>query len=424
MFYKVLRIWTKCSLLLFYRRIWVSGNEGIPRSGAVLFIANHPKSFMDASLVACFQHRVLNTLIRGDMFEKWWLRPLLRTIHQIPIFRLKDGFANLKKNKGTFDACYQVFARNEALLIFPEASTLMVPYLRPLQKGAARLSIGTLEGEFSKELWVIPTGLFYAEPTRSRSDIAIHFGEPISISGWLSENRVADDKVAALTNHLQESMEKCVVSARQEGGEVLFYRLLGMLEPALLPFQRPGLLRKDGPWQTLMRIAKNFNAMNRAERDQLQGQLGAEGDPYVYGRSLHMALFSSPLARLSCICGALFAFAGSLAAIAVYGIPLLLARTIARKAMKHVEFYAPVRLAASMVFHLSVTLAFGIYIYTITGVLTALGAVALLQWSLLCWCVFADVAKYLHFTGHLRFIHRSSALIGLRNRLTERFGRH
>jgi 1-acyl-sn-glycerol-3-phosphate acyltransferase len=241
---------------MFYRRIWVYGNARIPRTGAVLFIANHPKSFMDASLVACFQHRVLNTLIRGDMFDKRWLRPLLRAVHQIPIFRRKDGFTNLKKNKGTFDACYQVFARKEALLIFPEASTMMVPYLRPLQKGAARLAIGTLEGEFSKELWVIPTGIFYAEPTRSRSDIAIHFGEPVSVSGWMEENRNCDDKIAALTEHFQEAMEKCVVSARQEGHDVLFYRLLGMLEPVLLPFTRPGLIREDMPWKTLMHIAE------------------------------------------------------------------------------------------------------------------------------------------------------------------------
>ncbi|MBP8725529.1 MAG: 1-acyl-sn-glycerol-3-phosphate acyltransferase [Saprospiraceae bacterium] len=409
---------------MFYRRIWVYGNARIPRTGAVLFIANHPKSFMDASLVACFQHRVLNTLIRGDMFDKRWLRPLLRAVHQIPIFRRKDGFTNLKKNKGTFDACYQVFARKEALLIFPEASTMMVPYLRPLQKGAARLAIGTLEGEFSKELWVIPTGIFYAEPTRSRSDIAIHFGEPVSVSGWMEENRNCDDKIAALTEHFQEAMEKCVVSARQEGHDVLFYRLLGMLEPVLLPFTRPGLIREDMPWKTLMHIAGNFSAMDRNELDQLEAQLAAEGDPFVCGRSLQMALFRSPLFRLAFLCGALLTFAGSLAAIVVYGLPLLLARAIARKAMKHVEFYAPVRLAASMIFHLVVTLAIGAYIGVLIGFWGALVAVAMLQMSLLCWCAFADVSKYLHFACRRQFIHRSSALIRLRNSLAERFSKN
>ena len=140
MFYKLLKFWASLTFRFYFRRIYVSGTEHIPENAPVLFIVNHPNSFMEACIVACFQHRDLHFLVRGDMFEKKWLKPLLNWTNQIPIYRFKDGFSKLRNNKSTFDQSFEVLASGKALLIFPEASTQMVKYLRPLQKGAARLA--------------------------------------------------------------------------------------------------------------------------------------------------------------------------------------------------------------------------------------------------------------------------------------------
>lgn len=68
------------------------------------------------------------------MFEKKWLLPILRSTNQIPIYRFKDGFGKLRNNKSTFDQSFEVLAQQEVVLMFPEASSQLVKYLRPLQK--------------------------------------------------------------------------------------------------------------------------------------------------------------------------------------------------------------------------------------------------------------------------------------------------
>ncbi|MGB3085528.1 MAG: 1-acyl-sn-glycerol-3-phosphate acyltransferase, partial [Saprospiraceae bacterium] len=161
MFYKILKIWAQLAFRLYFRRIFIQGKENIPKKGPVIFLVNHPNSFLEACIIAAYQHRDLHFLVRGDMFDKKWLLPILKSTYQIPIFRFKDGFGKLRNNKSTFDQSFQVLSEGNALLLFPEASSMLVKYLRPLQKGASRLAIGTLEEKNVDSLTIIPTGIYY-----------------------------------------------------------------------------------------------------------------------------------------------------------------------------------------------------------------------------------------------------------------------
>lgn len=109
------------------------------------------------------------------MFEKKWLKPILELTHQIPIFRMKDGFEKLKQNKSTFSRSFEILHEGKCILMFPEASTMYVPYMRPLQKGAARLACGTVEEFNTPNLNVILLWhtLYRCTLLEKRNDIGI-----------------------------------------------------------------------------------------------------------------------------------------------------------------------------------------------------------------------------------------------------------
>jgi len=107
MFYKLLKVWAHLAFRLYFRRMFIFGRERIPKKGPVIFLVNHPSTFLEACIIASNQHRDLHFLVRGDMFEKKWLLPILRSTNQIPIYRFKDGFGKLRNNKSTFEQSFE-----------------------------------------------------------------------------------------------------------------------------------------------------------------------------------------------------------------------------------------------------------------------------------------------------------------------------
>ena len=70
------------------------------------------------------------------------IRPIanfFRGLKMIPVFRFRDGLANVKKNAGAFEQTRALLKSKKSILIFPEGNHQASYYLRPLQKGIAGL---------------------------------------------------------------------------------------------------------------------------------------------------------------------------------------------------------------------------------------------------------------------------------------------
>ena len=76
MLYPIFKIIMKVYFNMYYKKIYIEGADQIPEGVPLVFICNHPNSFMEACLLATFQNRPLHFLVRGDMFEKKWLAPI------------------------------------------------------------------------------------------------------------------------------------------------------------------------------------------------------------------------------------------------------------------------------------------------------------------------------------------------------------
>ncbi|WP_235296043.1 lysophospholipid acyltransferase family protein [Portibacter marinus] len=180
MLYYILRPLTRIALKAYFRSITINGLEHMPKDDPVIICSNHPTGFIEPCLLACFLPRTLHFLVRGDLFERPLLKKILIATNQIPIYRFRDGYEKLRDNKSVMSMTYEKLSKGGAVLIFPEASTKQVKYLRPLKKGAARMSLETMELYPELNLKIIPIGINYSAPNRWRSYVNINIGEPIT----------------------------------------------------------------------------------------------------------------------------------------------------------------------------------------------------------------------------------------------------
>src|SRR4029079_6252600 len=102
MIYAFIRLWSTIFLRLYFRKTIIYGCDRVPMKEPLILASNHPSAFLEASILATVMKRCLHFLVRGDMFSprfKW----LFNWTNQIPIYRKKDGIANLRKNASSFD---------------------------------------------------------------------------------------------------------------------------------------------------------------------------------------------------------------------------------------------------------------------------------------------------------------------------------
>ncbi|MBK9254397.1 MAG: 1-acyl-sn-glycerol-3-phosphate acyltransferase [Saprospiraceae bacterium] len=187
MLYAFLKVLVGFVLKIFYRKIHVSGLENIDFSKPQLIASNHPSGFIEPLVMACYFPKSLHFLVRGDVFENPFLRPVLIATHQIPIYRFKDGFSKLRTNNQTVDASVDVLKKNNTLLIFAEGSTKSIRMLRPLQKGLSRIAFQAKDAYPDLPLEILPVGINFTEPTRFRSEVMLRVGQPITVDDYYSQ---------------------------------------------------------------------------------------------------------------------------------------------------------------------------------------------------------------------------------------------
>ncbi|MBI3142612.1 MAG: 1-acyl-sn-glycerol-3-phosphate acyltransferase [Bacteroidetes bacterium] len=207
--YTPLRFYVWLCFKLYYKRIEIVGLENIPKNGAVIFAANHQNTFLDALLIHTQQPRVPHFLTRGDLFANPMANYFMRSLKMRPIFRIRDGLTNVKRNKHTFQECFDLLHQGHAVGIFPEGNHDLKFHLRPLQKGFARIvHEAEKQRDFALGVDIIPTGLQYYGNQHARAKVLIQFGKPINSRDYLQwkddEKAYHEHLVADLAQAMQE----------------------------------------------------------------------------------------------------------------------------------------------------------------------------------------------------------------------------
>ncbi|PLK46271.1 1-acyl-sn-glycerol-3-phosphate acyltransferase [Emticicia sp. TH156] len=176
MLYYVLRPFVWFLLKFFTRRIYISGLENIPKTGAVLLASNHSNSFLDAVLLCTHLDRRIWSLARGDVFKKPLAKKALSNLFMMPMYRLSEGKEYLGENDETFRKCIELFREGEIVLIFSEGLCIHQKELLPLKKGTGRLAQKAWNDGI--EVIIVPVGISYNNFDKFGKVVNIQIGEP------------------------------------------------------------------------------------------------------------------------------------------------------------------------------------------------------------------------------------------------------
>jgi glycerol-3-phosphate O-acyltransferase/dihydroxyacetone phosphate acyltransferase len=192
-------------LRIFYKLSY-RGVEKVPYGKPIILAPNHTNAFVDPVAVGILLRQKVRFFARGDVFKGRIAKWALESMNVSPMYRIQEGYAELKKNDKTFEECRRLLDANKTLLLFPEAICVQERRLRPLKKGLARIIFQTEESfDFKKDVLVVPIGLNFSEGKRFRSKLFIDFGDPLSIKEY--EERYKQDKVRAI-NEFTKTFEQ------------------------------------------------------------------------------------------------------------------------------------------------------------------------------------------------------------------------
>jgi hypothetical protein len=119
------------------------------------------------------------------VFQNALIGSILKSFLMLPVYRIRDGWEQLTKNKEVFKTSASLLSEEKALMLFPEASHHLNRTVRPLSKGFTRIIIETLVRFPDTQLHIIPVGLNYANAVAFGDSVAIHFGKPILLTSAL-----------------------------------------------------------------------------------------------------------------------------------------------------------------------------------------------------------------------------------------------
>ena len=136
-FYFSLKYFLRYYNQIFFRDIKEYGYQNIPKDGGVLFSPNHQGAFLDPLLIGSMTPKKITSLTRSDVFGgplQWFLDAL----QMLPVYRIRNGYSNLKKNDITFKKCFELLGEGKFLMMFSEGGHHDEYYLKKLSKGSSR----------------------------------------------------------------------------------------------------------------------------------------------------------------------------------------------------------------------------------------------------------------------------------------------
>lgn len=148
---------------------------------ARVILCNHQNALLDPILIACFTPLEINFFARSDVFKKPMLKNIFSRLNMLPIYRIRDGRAALKKNDQIFQKAAELLKDKRNLLLFPEGNHHTNYSLRHISKGFTRI-IDLAFKNGVEELEVVPIGINYQNHTQFFKPMSIVPATPILLT--------------------------------------------------------------------------------------------------------------------------------------------------------------------------------------------------------------------------------------------------
>lgn len=204
----------------YYPRIQITGAERIPKTGPILFCANHPNSLVDPILIGIAARRPVSFMAKAPLFKTPLLGPIIKALGMVPAYRGRDDARQVKKNSASLALVAKGLKAGRAMGIFPEGVSSDKRQLGLVRSGAARIALEAFDNGVD-DLIIIPLGINYDKKEQLGSKVWINVGQPLNLASWIPENsqdneeRIApsDDKRLRrkLTDELGAALKEVIV---------------------------------------------------------------------------------------------------------------------------------------------------------------------------------------------------------------------
>ena len=209
-FYRIIRFIFKHYNPIYFRNFRVIGKENIPQDGAILFSPNHQNALLDPLLVGTTANQSIHSLTRSDVFGgplQWFLDAM----QTLPVYRIRDGYSQLKNNDEVFERCYEILGQKKHMMMFSEGRHHEEHYLLPLSKGSSRLVMEAQLRQAKHAIYLQPVGLNYGHHLYAQNDCVVVFGKPIDVRKYVDAYHAHAAKgLNTLRKDLQIAMEACL----------------------------------------------------------------------------------------------------------------------------------------------------------------------------------------------------------------------
>lgn len=198
-------------LPLYFSKIQVSGQEHLPREGAVLLTPTH-RSRWDALLVAYAAGRQVTgrdphymvTVDEMQGIQGWFIRRL----GGFPINPRKADVAGLRHG-------IELLNQNQMLVIFPEGAISHGGDIQPIESGFAYIALKAEALQSDGGIQIIPMSIRYSPLVpRWRSQVEIHIGAPLSVGDYCQPDgkdkesqETMDDEAQCLSDEMQTQLQ-------------------------------------------------------------------------------------------------------------------------------------------------------------------------------------------------------------------------
>lgn len=210
LWYYAIQAYLKTTLFFYFKKIIVVGQEHIPKNKAVMFVSNHQNALIDPLLIATTNKRYSYYLTRASVFKNPIVKRILYSVNMLPVYRIRDGWNTLNKNKNIFNKCYEILNHKKALLIFPEGNHSLFRRVRPLTRGFTKIVFGALALHKSLDIYIVPVGLNYDEHINYPQSVSIYYGKPFLANPFLDIDNLPQS-AKKLTLKVGEELKKLTV---------------------------------------------------------------------------------------------------------------------------------------------------------------------------------------------------------------------
>lgn len=311
-------------LMFSFKSVRMTGLDNLPKNTPVILICNHPVGFMEPLIITTRTPRQLYYLARGDFFKKPIFRWLLNQIHIYPIYRFRDGFADMRNNESAILTAMEFIKSGRSFLVFAEGSTALQRSIRPIQKGVSRIIYDILKENPDQPIALIPVGYNDNQMTKLGTHVTVNFGEAIFPHELFQSEPSKPRFLKQLTKEVEIRMYDMVPQLSEGKDEQLLNQLIGMHHS------------DDQSFALMKSYANKLNSASTEFKEELEGQVqashtilntkGISVDGVLHKNSLGSWL-ALMLGMIPFCIGQIFNF-----------IPFYLARRTANRKVKKQEF--------------------------------------------------------------------------------------